>query len=57
MESSQEKEKALLDVLLSLKQEQIQQLFGESGDPQALGKLIAAKKELEQLKKCRFTIR
>ena len=57
VESPQEKEKALLDVLLSLKQEQIQQLFGESGDPQALGKLIAAKKELEQLKKCRFTIR
>ena len=57
VESPQEKEKALLDVLLSLKQEQIQQLSGESGDPQALGKLIAAKKELEQLKKCRFTIR
>ena len=57
VESPQEKEKALQDVLLSLKQEQIQALSRTTGDPAALSRLIAAKKELEQLKKCRFKIR
>ena len=57
IENEKDQEKALKDVLMSLKRASLDRLMKTSGDPSVLNKIVRSRKILDEIRNARFTIK
>lgn len=57
IENEKDQEKALKDVLMSLKRASLDRLMKTSGDPSVLNRIVRSRKILDEIRNARFTIK
>ena len=57
IENEKDQEKALKDVLMSLKRASLDRLMKPSGDPSVLNRIVRSRKILDEIRNARFTIK